>query len=200
MLIYPDDSWLASMRCVFSCLCVCHKVWWLRHFLVVALFTLFLSLTLAHKHTHIHIHTHIPHPQTGHWWNAAPGILPQHAGSGAAAGWNMIRPLSKHVFLHGCVQGRADNGNASGREEASCSWSARFSWMCAVLIYYIPVKVTLWRNYSSNNTVERMSVALEGKLQFITDYPFWWSVYCHNLELLSFNKRHALLEKYKGFI
>lgn len=56
-----------------------------------------------------------PHPQTGHRWNAAPGILPQLAGRGAAAGWNMIRPLSKHAFHYGCVQGRAHSGNTSDR-------------------------------------------------------------------------------------
>lgn len=119
MLIYPDGSKLASVRCVFSCLSVCHRVWWLRHFFVVLLFTPSFSLSLSH--------TTPPHPQTGHWWNAVPGILPQLAGRGAAAGWNMISPLSKHVFLHGCVQGRVDSGNASDREESSCGRCARFS-------------------------------------------------------------------------
>lgn len=47
-----------------------------------------------------------PHPQTGHRWNAAPGILPQLAGCRAAAAWNMIRPLSKHALHCGCVQGQ----------------------------------------------------------------------------------------------
>lgn len=41
-------------------------------------------------------------------------------------------------------------------------------WMGAVLIYYIPVKVIIWWNYSYHNVVELMSAAVEGKIQFIT--------------------------------
>lgn len=62
-----------------------------------------------------------PHPQTGHQWNAAPGILPQLTGCRAAAGWNMIRPLSKHAFHYGCVQGRTVSGNTSNWEKSSPS-------------------------------------------------------------------------------
>lgn len=67
-------------------------------------------------------------PPPGHWWNAAPGILPQLTGCRAAAGWNMIRPLSKHAFHYGCVQGRTDSGNTSNCEQCSL-WPAALSWM-----------------------------------------------------------------------
>lgn len=37
-----------------------------------------------------------PHPQTGHRWNAAPGILPE-----PAVGWNMIRLCLNMCFTMG---------------------------------------------------------------------------------------------------
>lgn len=62
MLIYPDDTRLASVRCVFSCLCVCHRVRWLRHFRVVTILTPSSSLSLFLTRTHTHTH-HYPTPR-----------------------------------------------------------------------------------------------------------------------------------------
>lgn len=79
MLIYPDDT---SDVCFLLFIHLPQGV-------IVEALSRGHALHLLPPHTQTHAHTtprHAtpPHPQTGHWWNAAPGILPQLAGHGAA--------------------------------------------------------------------------------------------------------------------
>lgn len=90
-----------------------------------------------------------PHPQTGHRWNAAPGILPQLAGCRAAAAWNTIRPLSKHALHCGCVQGRADSGNTSNWEKSSFGPLSHsvLSWIWMIEDDSLPLIIIIWESH-----------------------------------------------------
>lgn len=173
-LIYPGDPRVAPERCFLL-------------FIRLPQGVMVEALSRGHALHPLPPHTHTaPHPQTGHWWNAAPGILPQLAGHGAAAGWNMIRPLSKHVFLHGCVQGCTDRGNASHGEKSShgcCAWftlnGRSFNWLHPGNLY------GFWGHLCASGS--------KGAIYWFDD-----QLYCRD-HALPLHKGHMLLEDTRWF-